>query len=147
MLSTVAEFDFNSATSIPARFRAIELLDVNVDLDYSILRLEQKAGAGPGATHGSLKLDPQATVTVGDALIVVQHPAGEPKMASIADCEASGLNKVGTGGTPPTSVIIVTRWAAAPGHQLWAQARGALWDSITSAFLPEWKIPKTKEFM
>lgn len=60
------------------------VVNSNFELDYAVLRI---AGT-PGATWGSVRFSTRS-VRNGDALFVIQHPAGEAKQISIADCTVS----------------------------------------------------------
>src|SRR6266568_3483206 len=88
-LSALAEFGFDSLAATPTTFRVSKLEAVDSPLDYALVRLV-KAPTGFGrVTLGSV------TVTDGQALVIIEHPAGEYKQASIDDCKVRTASRAG----------------------------------------------------
>ncbi len=91
-LSALVEFGFDTPNATPTTFRVSKLEAASVPLDYAIVRLIQapsgfgrvKLGAGPAVED--------------QALVIVEHPAGEFKQASIDDCKVKSVARPGTGG-------------------------------------------------
>jgi hypothetical protein len=77
--SALVDFDFNEDGRIGRTVRLSQLLDTDYALDYSVVRLSEPVDRGPlrlGLTHPAEK----------ERLLIIQHPAGEPKQVSIDDC-------------------------------------------------------------
>jgi hypothetical protein len=91
--SAFADFGYDSAAATPDVVAVAKLEDSNVDLDYSVLRLE----GAPGAKWGHLALQPEPAMGDRRDLVVVQHPIGGPKKASIEGCDVRGPRLVGVG--------------------------------------------------
>jgi V8-like Glu-specific endopeptidase len=91
MYSLVAEFGYDNYGSVPERFRARALEATNSVLDYSVLRLI----GNPGARWGKVKLGAKDEIVDNRALVIIQHPAGEPKQVSIYGCLVSGTKRRG----------------------------------------------------
>ncbi len=89
----MADFDYVHGVppSTPLTFKELVLTDTA--LDYSLMRLSSSSPY-PSLSFGS---DPQNN----DELVVIEHPAGEVKQASILDCRVEGasLDGVSQGGT------------------------------------------------
>lgn len=92
--SAVAEFRYDSHAALPTRYRGMALVVSNAALDYALLRLR-----GNPSQHGRVLFAASGPQLEGRSLAIIQHPAGEPKQASVADCKVSGLNRTGVGGT------------------------------------------------
>ena len=91
-LSALVQFGFDSLDSMPTTIRVARLEAVSVPLDYALVRLNQ-AAAGFG--HVTL---PASSVAEDQALVIIQHPAGEYKQASIDDCRVRAVSRPGVGG-------------------------------------------------
>ncbi len=91
MRSSIAEFNYDGFGFTPARVRAVALLRTNTKLDYSILRL----AGNPGSLYGKVSLQIQAAIHEGSPLVIIQHPAGQPKQVSIKGCSVSGVSRFG----------------------------------------------------
>ena len=89
-LSALAEFGFDSLDSTPKTVRVSKLEAADAPLDYALVRLAQ---APPG--FGRVTLGGGTPVTDGQALVIVQHPAGEYKQASIDDCKVRSASMPG----------------------------------------------------
>ena len=93
MESALVDFDFDNPGQPGRTLRLRQLLWTNFALDYSVVRLERPVGRVP------LKLN--ATGPSDDEkLLIIQHPGGEPKQISLADCEVDGALVTGRVGTP-----------------------------------------------
>ncbi len=93
-LSALVEFGFDTVDAVPTKFRVSKLEAASIPLDYALVRLSQ-APSG----FGRVKLAPDPA-TEGEALVVIEHPAGEFKQASIEDCKVKSVSQPGTGGGP-----------------------------------------------
>jgi len=80
--SALADFDYvnGSPASTPLTFKELVLTDVS--LDYSLMRLSSPSPYPP-LIFGN---DPKDK----DALVLIEHPAGDVKQASIIDCKVDG---------------------------------------------------------
>lgn len=96
MLSAVVEFGYDGPGVVPDRIRARALEATSVDLDYSVVRL--LASAPP--KYGRLRFQTTPPIEEARALVIVQHPGGQPKKVSIDDCKVSGLQRTGVGSDP-----------------------------------------------
>lgn len=93
-MSALVDFGFDSLDATPAQFRVSKLEAVSVGLDYAVVRLSE-------APEGFGRVSLAATaVTEAAALVIIQHPAGEYKQASIDDCKVKSASRPGVeGGT------------------------------------------------
>ena len=83
MLSALVDFDFDEEGTIGSTLRLRELLDTDHGLDYSVVRLDRCVGRLPLRLESTNPPD-------DEQLLIVQHPGGEPKQVSIADCTVDG---------------------------------------------------------
>jgi V8-like Glu-specific endopeptidase len=85
--SALADFDYVDGipASTPATFKELVLTDTA--LDYTLMRLTSPSPYTPLAFGN----DPQNN----DALVVIEHPAGQVKQASIIDCKVDGATMDG----------------------------------------------------
>jgi hypothetical protein len=93
-LSAIVEFGFDTVDAVPTTFRVSKLEAASIPLDYALVRLSQ-APSGFGRVRlaaGPARED--------EALVIVEHPAGEFKQASIDDCKVKSVTKPGTEGGP-----------------------------------------------
>ncbi len=91
--SALVDFDFDSATSRRTTMRLKEFLATDIPLDFSIVRLTRPVDRTPLPLSTTRPQD-------GGALLIIQHPAGEPKQVSIADCNVAGAVVPGRDGSP-----------------------------------------------
>jgi hypothetical protein len=91
--SALVDFDFDSATAQRTTLRLKELLATDVPLDFSIVRLAAPVDRAPLELSTTRPAD-------GAQLLIIQHPAGEPKQVSIADCVVVGPVVPGRDGSP-----------------------------------------------
>jgi V8-like Glu-specific endopeptidase len=94
-LSATVEFDYDDFGPARLVLRAPTLVATSIDRDYSVVRFRKgrtAAGISP-VTLGS------APLVNRQPLVVIGHPAGEPKQASIADCAVDGVTWPGVGNT------------------------------------------------
>jgi V8-like Glu-specific endopeptidase len=82
--STLVEFDYDSSNAALTTLRLKETILANAELDFALYRLSDRP-----ANRQPLRLT-EITVAENQALLIIQHPAGEPKQVSIIDCRASG---------------------------------------------------------
>lgn len=93
--STMVDFDFDAAASAPRTTRFKEFLLASPALDFAIYRLtEKQTGRQP------LKLAP-AAASNNQALVIIQHPQGQPKQVSLLNCRVSAPSVQGV-TTDPT---------------------------------------------
>jgi V8-like Glu-specific endopeptidase len=93
------QYQIDGALSTGEQYRCSKVLASNVSLDFAMLQLE----GSPGNIWGVEKLsatDPQK----GDQLLMVEHPAGEPKQVSVADCKSVTGAVQGRGAEPDTDI-------------------------------------------
>jgi hypothetical protein len=93
-LSALVEFGFDTVDAVPTTFRVSKLEAASVPLDYALVRLAQAPngfGRVKVATGGA---------TEDEALVLIEHPAGEFKQASIDDCKVKSVTRPGTGDGP-----------------------------------------------
>jgi hypothetical protein len=88
-LSAIAEFGFDSLDATPAVTRVIKLEAADVPLDYALVRLRQAMPDFGRVSFGSM------AVSEDQALVIVEHPAGEFKQASIDDCKVRTASRAG----------------------------------------------------
>jgi V8-like Glu-specific endopeptidase len=93
-MSAIADFGFDGLDVNPLQVRVSKLEAVDVNLDYAVVRLAQAPPGFGRVTIGA------TTVTDGQPLVIVQHPAGEPKQASIDDCVVKNPSTSGVGLQP-----------------------------------------------
>ena len=93
MESALVDFDYDAADSPAPGLRLRELLESDEELDYSVLRLSAPVARPP------LRLSSARTAD-RERLLVIQHPAGEPKQVSLADCLVRGALVAGRKQTP-----------------------------------------------
>lgn len=86
--SALVDFDFDGPGDPGLTLGLSELLAVDFELDFSLVRLERCVGRAP------LTLDADA-VADQDQLMIIQHPAGEPKQVSLRDCTVDGVPVAG----------------------------------------------------
>lgn len=82
--STIAIFHYqieNGQVDSGAQYRCIELVSINRELDYSLIKLE----GSPGDQWGTLPLSSD-DVKANEPLMIIQHPGGRPKMISLINC-------------------------------------------------------------
>jgi hypothetical protein len=86
MSSGLAEFDFDRANAIPVTLRFNKIVDTNLDLDFTLLRLATPTDRPPFTfdTSGGPR-----------DMVMIQHPAGRPKQVSIANCKVMGPRVAG----------------------------------------------------
>ncbi|UFX46114.1 serine protease [Bradyrhizobium sp. 41S5] len=85
--STFGYEDTDTGSTSPGRRYACEqLISSDADLDFALLKLSGK----PGLMWGTLKLASREP-SQSEPVIVVEHPAGEPKQVSRLDCSITTL--------------------------------------------------------
>lgn len=89
-ISTKVDFDFDVPGPPAEVGELVELLDSDFDLDYAVVRLRQPVGRTP------LELD-LVRPDDDDQLLIIQHPGGQPKQISLADCTVDGKLVQGRG--------------------------------------------------
>ena len=94
-VSALADFGYDASNATPRRVRVSKLEAVDPTLDYAIVRLSEPLGEFGRVTLGD------STVVDGENLVIVEHPGGEFKQASIDDCKVrrpslTGVAKPGT---------------------------------------------------
>jgi V8-like Glu-specific endopeptidase len=88
MRSTLVEFGYDSDVAIRRTLQCKEIVLSDFTLDYTILRLATSPGAVP------LKLA-DSPPSENQALLIIEHPGGEPKQVSITDCKVHVVDKFG----------------------------------------------------
>lgn len=92
MRSAVVEFDYDEISSVPRRAHFTELVLTNAELDFTLLRLDQTY---PASERKPLPWDIVNEVGEGNGLLIIEHPAGEPKQVSILDCRVKDAQITG----------------------------------------------------
>ena len=93
-LSALVEFGFDTPDATPTTFRVSRLEAASIPLDYAIVRLSE-------APNGFGRVRLMAAPAAEDqALVIIEHPAGEFKQASIDDCKVKSVSRPGSGGGP-----------------------------------------------
>lgn len=93
--ATLVDFGYDDAD--PAEtIRAVERVAFDADLDYAVIQLERKAPA----RWGRVTLDLSDPIEIDLKLIVIQHPLGGFKQASIESCVVSDKQMSGISATP-----------------------------------------------
>jgi V8-like Glu-specific endopeptidase len=88
--SAVVEFGFDSDAAVPTRLRVRKVEATDFGLDYSLLRLAATPPSQFGRLHFGKAPGAQA------ALVIIQHPGGQPKQVSFfPNCAAGTLNVPG----------------------------------------------------
>lgn len=87
--SALADFDYLEGKS-PTVSSFKELVITDTSLDYSLLRLRTPSSYTP--------LQLGADPSDNDDLVIIEHPAGEVKQASIIDCKVAGQSLPGVSG-------------------------------------------------
>lgn len=91
MRSALVDFDYDASAAQPFNGRFKELVEKDAELDFALLRLAQRSD------RQALRLE-ISDPAENQALIVIQHPAGEPKQVSLLDCRVR--NALISGTTP-----------------------------------------------
>jgi hypothetical protein len=90
--SAFVELGYDGYSTAVSSHRVSNLEVTDRDLDVTVLRLATQ----PAASWGRLTLG-QRPSRERLPLVIVQHPAGRPKEASVDDCVSSGLQVIGLG--------------------------------------------------
>jgi len=98
--SALVDFFYDADDSRATGQRVAEIVASDRGLDYTLLRL----AADPPTGAGRLFFAPLTWAWSGTAhpLVIVQHPSGLPKRASIADCSTTGADRIGALPGEPT---------------------------------------------
>lgn len=89
--STVVEFKYENPSPKPKQFHVQRLETSDIALDYALLRTDLY----PGNDFGFVEIDSAQALTEDMDLVIIQHPAGLPKMAAVKDCNVDGIVKIG----------------------------------------------------
>jgi hypothetical protein len=92
--STLVDWGYDGPSATVETVRVDDLVALSHDLDYALLHLEQPLAA----KWATLTLSPTDAAD-GEDLILIQHPLGGFKQASLESCEVSGLRMPGVTGT------------------------------------------------
>jgi hypothetical protein len=87
MSSGLAQFDYDRANATPVTLRFKQILETNVDLDFTLLRLSTTLDRTPFTFD--------TTVNEPRDMVIIQHPAGRPKQVSVANCKVMGAQVAG----------------------------------------------------
>jgi hypothetical protein len=93
--SALVDFNYDIEGTPTSDIRVAEIVAADPGLDYALLRLASDPPAGTARLYFAptdWKWTPAPDL---HPLVIVQHPSGAPKHASIADCRLSGLDRVG----------------------------------------------------
>ena len=98
--SALVDFFYDADDSVATGQRVAAIVASDRGLDYTLLQLT----GDPPAGAGRLFFAPLSWAWPADAhpLVIVQHPSGLPKRASIADCSTAGDARVGVLPGEPT---------------------------------------------
>jgi hypothetical protein len=81
--STQVDFDYDTDRLTRRAARLKEIVRTSVPLDYSLVRLKEPVDRTPLRLETTRPPD-------RESMLVIQHPAGEPKQVSIRDCVVDG---------------------------------------------------------
>jgi hypothetical protein len=81
--SAQIDFDYDRAGSHPLTITVKELVFADSDLDFAVHRLKKNPN------RAFLKMA-DSEIRDDESLLIIQHPAGEPKQISEKDCKVSG---------------------------------------------------------
>jgi trypsin-like peptidase len=87
--SSLVDFDYDLPSAKPTTLRFAQQVAVNRNLDVAIYRLASKL-----TDRRPLKLSAEAPIEDA-ALLIIEHPGGEPKQVSITDCRVQGADLEG----------------------------------------------------
>lgn len=90
--SAYAIFDYDEPAAVETIFGMSELVAHNYKLDYSLIRLSEATDREPLVLSNS-------ALTADEELLIIQHPAGEPKQVSFKDCKVNAITMIGRGFT------------------------------------------------
>lgn len=94
---TVAVFgyqrDVSGHVTPTKQYDCLAVIKTSREHDYSLLRIDGSPGAP--SEWGALQFNASAALADGQALYIVQHPAGEPKRIALDECSVSTLNASG----------------------------------------------------
>jgi hypothetical protein len=88
--STLVDLGYDQPDRPTETLRTTELVVVNHDLDYALLRLER-----PAPAQFSSALMSGSTLSTNQQLLIVEHPLGGYKQVSLESCEVSDLEMSG----------------------------------------------------
>lgn len=89
--SALLDFDYLATVGTPRTEQISKEVARSENLDYALYRLKRKVDVAP------LRLAAANAPAVGDKqqLLIIEHPAGEPKQVSFLDCIVRGTDVVG----------------------------------------------------
>jgi V8-like Glu-specific endopeptidase len=91
MRSALVDFNYDSDTASVNTITCTEIVAVDEDLDYSLLRLASSPSATPMKLTSEYVSDTQS-------LLIIQHPGGDPKQVSIVECKVLKASVPGVSG-------------------------------------------------
>lgn len=91
MRSALVDFNYDSDTAQVNTITCTEIVAVDEDLDYSLLRLASSPSATPLKLTSESVSDPQP-------LLIIQHPGGDSKQVSIVECKVLKADVPGVSG-------------------------------------------------
>jgi hypothetical protein len=92
--SALVDFNYDNEDSSLTGIRVESIVATNAGLDYTLLKLAAPPPAGTGRLHFVPSTWSWTPSPQPHALVVVQHPSGLPKQASVADCQLAGPDRV-----------------------------------------------------
>jgi hypothetical protein len=88
--SALVDFDYDTAGSRARPYLLSTTVLLDAGLDYGLFRLKKTPGRPPLPLRDTQIAD-------GQALLIIQHPAGEPKQVSLTQCTVSQTSLKGRG--------------------------------------------------
>lgn len=98
MQSAIVDFNYDRPGATPQHVRTDAIVSSSAELDYTLLRLAADPPDGAGRLFFALDVDR----VDHQPLFIVEHPSGEPKQVSIADCSISGVQRSGVSAADKT---------------------------------------------
>jgi V8-like Glu-specific endopeptidase len=135
-LSALVDFDYDDFSAQPRPLRVSRLEATSKPLDYSIVRL----ATTPSPARGIVTLGAAAALE-DQPLVIVQHPAGEPKQASIDDCKVAGAARIGVGTDATDFGHLCDTLGGSSGSPVFARQGGAVVGLHHLGFRPDSQTP------
>ena len=93
--SALVDFDYDHDGSPTTGARVARIVASDPGLDYTLLELAADPPAATGRAYFAAPTFQWNVPPTLHPLLIVQHPSGEPKQVSMADCQLAGVDRVG----------------------------------------------------
>jgi len=93
--SALVDYNYDHDGSLTTGARVATIVATDPGLDYTLLELAADPPAGIGRAYFAPATFQWNTPPAPHPLVIVQHPSGEPKQVSMADCQLAGMDRVG----------------------------------------------------